>query len=93
MNGKNKLMKKNNKKGDFKVKKLHGKNRKNGFSHSKSKGTNFKNGISHSKDFQYTPEVGRTPPVEVQFAKKLAANEPTIRDKAIKKLKKWLISR
>ena len=92
MNGKNKLMKKNNKKSDFKLKKLHGKNRKNGF-HGKNRRSNPKNGISTSKRFQYTPEVGRTPPVEVQFAKKLAANEPTIRDKAIKKLQKWLLSR
>jgi len=28
-------------------------------------------------------------PVEVQFAQKLAANEPWVRDKAVKKLKKW----
>ena len=28
-------------------------------------------------------------PVEVQFAQKLAANEPPVRDKAVKKLKKW----
>jgi len=28
-------------------------------------------------------------PVEVQFAQKLASNEPWVRDKAVKKLKKW----
>jgi len=28
-------------------------------------------------------------PIEVQFAQKLAANEPWVRDKAVKKLKKW----
>ena len=29
-------------------------------------------------------------PVEVQFAQKLAANEKTIRDRAVRKLKLWL---
>eukprot|EP00092_Neocalanus_flemingeri_P029202 GFUD01031698.1.p1 GENE.GFUD01031698.1~~GFUD01031698.1.p1 ORF type:complete len:1104 (-),score=383.94 GFUD01031698.1:84-3395(-) len=32
-------------------------------------------------------------PVEVQFAQKLAANEPPVRDKAVKKLKKWFGAR
>jgi hypothetical protein len=29
-------------------------------------------------------------PVEVQFAQKLAANEKTVRDRAVRKLKLWL---
>jgi len=32
-------------------------------------------------------------PVEVQFAQKLAANEPQVRDKAVKKLRKWFGAR
>jgi len=32
-------------------------------------------------------------PVEVQFAQKLAANEPWVRDRAVKKLKKWFGAR
>ncbi len=32
-------------------------------------------------------------PVEVQFAQKLAANDPVTRDRAVKKLKKWLKAR
>ena len=32
-------------------------------------------------------------PVEVQFAQKLAANEPGLRNKAVKKLKKWFSAR
>lgn len=79
-------------KKDFKPKKLHGKSKKT-FIHKKYIKSNSHNGKSNSKQFQYTPEVGEIPPVEVQFAKKLAANEPAVRDKAIKKLKKWLMSR
>ena len=32
-------------------------------------------------------------PIEVQFAQKLAANDPTMRNKAVKKLKKWFAAR
>ena len=32
-------------------------------------------------------------PIEVQFAQKLAANEPPIRAKAVKKLRSWLAAR
>ena len=42
---------------------------------------------------QDTLEFGGRPPIEIQFAQKLAANEPRIRDRAVKKLKKWLVSR
>ena len=93
MNGKNRFMKASKKKGAMKTNKLHGKSRKNTFIHKKRNHFNKFNGISNSNLHQYEPEAGDVPPVEVQFAKRLAANEPIIRDKAIKKLKKWLISR
>ena len=32
-------------------------------------------------------------PVEVQFAQKLASNDPTLRNKAVKKIKKWFSAR
>ena len=32
-------------------------------------------------------------PLEIQFAQKLAGNEPQTRDRAVKKLKKWLAAR
>ena len=89
MNGKNNMLKKNKKMHGTKHKKLHGKTRKNTFYHRK----NIKPNLIKSTLLDYTPEVGGHPPIEVQFAKKLAANEPTIRDKAVKKLKKWLMSR
>ena len=92
MNGKNKMMKKNNKTG-FKGKNHNNKVTKNGFAHKKNFKQKFKNRSTNSTKFTYTPEDKNIPPVEVQFAKKLAANEPNIRDKAIKKLKKWLTSR
>ena len=40
-------------------------------------------------------KMGSVPPVpvEVQFAQKLAANEPVIRNKAVKKIKKWFSAR
>ena len=82
-------MKASKKKGAIKTNKLHGKSRKNTFIQKKRNHFNKSNGISN----QYEPETGDVPPVEVQFAKRLAANEPIIRDKAIKKLKKWLTSR
>ena len=34
-----------------------------------------------------------TPPVEIQFAQKLASNDPIMRNRAVKKLKKWLEAR
>ena len=93
MNGKNRFMKANKKKGVIKTNKLHGKSRKNTFIQKKRNHFNKSNGISNSNQHHYEPETGDVPPVEVQFAKRLAANEPIIRDKAIKKLKKWLTSR
>ena len=39
-------------------------------------------------------KMGSTPAtVEVQFAQKLASNEVTIRNKAVKKMKKWFSAR
>lgn len=92
MNGKNKMMKKNNKSG-MKGKNPNNKATKNGFVHKKNFKSKFQKHKANSKVFTYTPENKEIPPVEVQFAKKLAANEPNVRDKAIKKLKKWLTSR
>ena len=91
MNGKMKMMKKN-KKSDMKNKRPQNKMAKKGVFHKKNIKSKFKNN-ANSKEFTYTPENREIPPVEVQFAKKLAANEPSVRDKAIKKLKKWLTSR
>ncbi len=33
------------------------------------------------------------PPVEIQFAQKLASNDPVMRNRAVKKLKRWLEAR
>ena len=38
-------------------------------------------------------EPPSAPPVEVQFAQKLASNDPIMRNRAVKKLKKWLEAR
>jgi hypothetical protein len=91
MNGKQNMSKKNKKMHGTRPNKLHGKTRKNTFYHRKSTKPHSNN--AKSAQLQYTPEVAGHPPIEVQFAKKLAANEPAIRDKAVKKLKKWLMSR
>ena len=41
----------------------------------------------------YCPDFTMKAPIEVQFAQKLAANEPGMRNKAVKKLKKWFSAR
>ena len=38
-------------------------------------------------------EDSSIPPVEIQFAQKLACNDPVMRNRAVKKLKKWLEAR
>jgi len=38
-------------------------------------------------------EPPSAPPVEIQFAQKLASNDPVMRNRAVKKLKKWLEAR
>ena len=86
-----KLNKKSKRPHGAKPKKLHGKNKKPQF--RREKGVMKHSKIKKHKTPQYVPEAGARPPIEIQFAQKLAANEPTIRDKAVKKLKKWLISR
>ena len=92
MNKKN-MTKKNKKPPGEKLKNHHGKSQKNGFKHNKKNKLKLSNGNSNSTQLNYTPEAKGPPPIEIQFAKKLASNEPTIRDKAVKKLKKWLIAR
>ena len=44
--------------------------------------------VNGAVEAQYT-----TPPVEIQFAQKLASNDPVMRDRAVRKLKKWLAAR
>jgi Nucleolar protein,Nop52 len=36
---------------------------------------------------------GESPPIETLFAQKLASNDPVMRGRAVKKLKKWLEAR
>ena len=86
----------------FKKKKM-GHGPKSGqFERKQSKKLPFKRGKNYYKPkaskspkvaCQDNLEVGGRPPIEIQFAQKLAANEPTIRDRAVKKLRKWLVSR
>jgi len=38
-------------------------------------------------------ETSDAPPVEIQFAQKLASNDPVMRNRAVKKLKRWLEAR
>ena len=38
-------------------------------------------------------ETSSAPPVEIQFAQKLASNDPVMRNRAVKKLKRWLEAR
>ena len=38
-------------------------------------------------------EPPSAPPVEIQFAQKLASNDPIMRNRAVKKLKRWLEAR
>ena len=92
MNESRKSHKKSKRPHGTKPEKFHGKSKKEPFKHGKRvmKNSSIK---TKGKLPQYIPEVSGRLPIEVQFAQKLAANEPTVRDRAVKKLKKWLMTR